>query len=184
MLHFGMRGEVLKHLKRRRVQPLQIVKKQREWVLRSSKYVDEAPEDPLKSILTFLRRKLEDRRLLPDDEGKLGDEADHDLAIYAYRIEQHAAPSSYLLIVAAEDLTHQRLKGLSQSRIGNVALVLIKLAAGEQTARRDQNLVQFIDDRGFSNAGIAGDEHDLRRLVGDDPIERGHEVDDFRLTAI
>src|SRR5882724_11071228 len=130
-------------------------------MLGPSEYAKESPKHALKAILSFLRWELRNGRLLADDESKLWDQVDHKLAICAHCIEQHAAPSGYFLVTLAEELAHQGPKGLSQRGIGDVALVLIELAAREKAAWRDQNLMQFIDDRGFANTGVAGDEHDL-----------------------
>ena len=50
----------------------------------------------------------------------------------------------------------ETLKSLSERRIGDVALVLIELAGCEQPARRNEHLVQLVDDRGLADAGISG----------------------------
>ena len=63
------------------------------------------------------------------------------------------------------------MKGLRHRRIRDVALVLIELAGCEEAARRNQRLVEFVHDRGFADAGISGDENELRRAGGDDPME-------------
>ena len=68
-------------------------------------------------------------------------------------------------LALAQQRPDQALKRLRQRRIGDVALVLVELARGEQAARRHQRLVQFIDDRGFADAGIARDQHQLRRAA-------------------
>ena len=83
----------------------------------------------------------------------------------AERFRQGVAPAAELRIALAQQLADEALKGLSQRRIGNVALVLIELAGGKETARRDQHLVQLVDDRGFADAGIARDQHELRRAL-------------------
>ena len=85
---------------------MQIVDEQGEGVLGPGEDVEETPEYLLKSILTFLRRKLGDRRLLSDNESKLRDEADHELPVWAHCIEQHVTPSGNLFVVLAEDLSH------------------------------------------------------------------------------
>src|SRR3954452_14189558 len=121
MLHLGMRGEMLEHLECGNVQPLQIIKKQREGVLRSSERSDEAAKHPLKAILALLRRELGHRPLLPDDERQLRDQVDDERAVRADRVEQDPAPSRHLLLALAEELARERLKGLSQSGIGDAA---------------------------------------------------------------
>ena len=94
------------------------------------------------------------------------------------------SPAADLRVVFVEELANQGLEGLRQRRIGDVALVLIELAGGEQAARRHQDFVQFVDDRGFADAGIAGDQHEFGRAIGHDPIERGDKAFDLRFASI
>ena len=75
----------------------------------------------------------------------------------------------------AQKRADQALKGLSQGRIGDVALVLVELARGEEPARRHQHFVQLIDDGGLADAGISGDQHQLRRAAVDDAVEGGEQ---------
>ena len=77
-----------------------------------------------------------------------------------------------LSLALAQNLPDETLKGLRHGGVGNVALVLIELAGGEEAARRNQDLVQLIHDRGLADAGIPGDEHELGLPAGDDAIER------------
>ena len=44
------------------------------------------------------------------------------------------------------------LERLGQRRIGDIALVLVELAGREQTAGRDQMLMELIDELGFPDA--------------------------------
>ena len=50
-----------------------------------------------------------------------------------------------------QDLTDQRLEGLCQGRIRDVALVLVEFARREEAARRNENLVQLIHYGGFAD---------------------------------
>src|SRR6202043_1463802 len=83
-----------------------------------------------------------------------------------------------------EKRAHEALKRLRQCRIGDVALVLIELAGGEKAARRHQRLVQLIDDGGLADAGIAGDQHQLRPAAGDDAVEGSEQGLDLALPAV
>ena len=85
------------------------------------------------------------------------------------------APTAQLGVALAEKRPDEALEGLRQRRIRDVALVLVELAGGEQPARRHQHLVQLIDDRGLADAGIAGDQHQLRRAALDDAVEGGEQ---------
>ena len=81
------------------------------------------------------------------------------------RLEKRVAPDRQLGVALAEKRPDQALKSLRQRRIGDVALVLVELAGCEQPARRHKRLVQLVDDRGFADAGIAGDQHQFRRAA-------------------
>src|SRR5437879_1916701 len=50
--------QILQQIERRRVEPLQIVEEEREWVLRPGKDAGEAPQDQLETPLCVLRFKL------------------------------------------------------------------------------------------------------------------------------
>src|SRR5208337_1499661 len=93
---------------------------------------DEAAEHELEASLRLLRWKLRNRRLVADDELQFGDEVGHEPCIRVQRLEQGAAPDRQLGVALAEKRPHKALKRLHQSRIGDVALVLIELAGGEQ----------------------------------------------------
>ena len=86
-------------------------------------------------------------------------------AVRAQRLAQGVAPAGQLGLALAEKGADQALKRLRQRRIGDVALVLVELAGREEPARRHQRLVQLVDDGGLADAGIAGDQHQLRRAA-------------------
>ena len=182
--HLRVRDKMLHQIKGRRVQPLQIVEEQRERVLRPGEHAEETPEHQLEASLLVLGRKLGRRRLLTDDERKLRDQIDHQLAVRAKRLQQRVAPLAQLRVALAEDLIDQALEGLSQRRVRDVSLVLVELARGKQATRRDQLLVQLIDERGLADPGVAGHQHELGRAAGHDPIERRDERVDLGLPAI
>ena len=184
MAHLRMHHEMLDQIERRPVQPLQIVEEQRQGMLGPSEHPEEPTEHQLEAILAVLRREIGYRRLLADDEGELRDQIDHEPAIGADRFQQAVAPAAQLRILLAEQLANQALEGLSQRRIGNVALVLVELAAGKETPGRDQQLVKLADDRGFADAGIARYQHELRRALVDDAIEGRDESLDLALAPI
>ena len=60
-------SEVLEQIERRRVEPLQIVKEQRQRMFGPGEDAEKAPEHQLEAALRLLRRKLRDRRLVADD---------------------------------------------------------------------------------------------------------------------
>ncbi len=159
----GLSRQVLKQVEGRRIQPLQIVEEQHQRMFRPGEDADEPPEHQLETALRVLGRKFEDRWLVADDEPQLRDEIDHELAVRAQRLAEQVTPGRQLGIAFAQQRPDQALKRLRQGRIRDVALVLVELTGGEQPARRDEHLVQLIDDGGLADAGIAGDQHQLRR---------------------
>src|SRR6202035_42221 len=127
-------------------QPLQIVEEKRQRVLRAGEYPKKAAEKRLEARLSLPRRKVGDRLLGSDDE----------LAIRSQCLAQGVAPMSDLDFVPTQYLADQSLECLCQRRVGNITLVLIKLARCKKSAWRHKSLVKFIDYGRFSDAGIAG----------------------------
>src|SRR5579862_9714526 len=95
---------------------------------RPGEYANEAPENELETALRLLRLKLRDRRLLSDDELQFGNEVGHEPCIQLERLQKRASPDRQFGVALAEKKPNKALKRLHQGRIGNVALVLIKLA--------------------------------------------------------
>ena len=171
MLHLRVRDQVLDEVERRGIQPLQIIKEQRERMFLAREHAEEAPENHLEAVLRILWRQIGDRRLFPDHEFQLGDEVDDQAAIRAQGLPQRASPLAELDLAFAQDMANQTLERLRQGGVRNVALVLIELARREQAARRNERLVQLIDHRRLANAGIAGDQHEFCRAIRHDAVE-------------
>src|ERR1700733_7688018 len=145
-------------------------------MFRPGEYANKAPQNELETALRLLRLKLWTRRLVSDDELQFGNEVGHEPCIQLERLQKRAAPDRQFGVALAEKRPYKALKCLHQGRIGNVALVLIELACGEESSRWSNHHVQLIDDRGFSNAGISRDEHQFRRAALDHAVE-GREQD-------
>src|SRR5208283_3273792 len=69
-------------------------------------------------------------------------------------------------------------------RVGDVALQLVELPRGEEAARQDKRLVEFIDDRGLADSRIARDQNQLRRAALDHAIEGGEQRLDLALAPV
>src|ERR1700722_5837973 len=175
---------MLNKVERRRVQPLQIVEEQSERVFLARKYPNKAPENHLKAVLGVLRRQVRDRRLFPDHELQFGNEVDDQLTVRAQRLAQEVPPPPELRLALAKKRPDKAPEGLGQGGVRDIALVLIELARREQTALRDQRLVEFVHQRRFADAGIAGDEHELGPAVRHDPIEGAEQRLDLVLPAV
>src|SRR5580700_920321 len=120
--------QILQEVESRSVEPLQIVEKQRQRMFRPGEYGNEAPENELETALRLLRLKLQDRRLVSDDELQFGDEVGHEPCIQLERLQKRAAPDRQFGVALAEKRSYKALKCLHQGRIGNVALVLVEFA--------------------------------------------------------
>src|SRR5580700_2810454 len=97
-------------------------------MFRPGEYANEAPESEMETAFRLLRLKLQDRRLVSDDELQFGDEVGHESCILLERLQKRAAPDRQFGVALAEKRPHKTLKCLHQGRIGNVALVPIELA--------------------------------------------------------
>src|ERR1700716_233882 len=144
--HFRVRNQMLEEVKRCCIQPLQVIEEQCERMVPVREHTEEASENHLEAVLCILRREVRNGRLFPDDELQLGDEVHDKLAIRAYRVLQRVSPLVYLRFALGENLIDEGLEGLCQGRVGDVALILVKLAGCEEAARRYQRLVQLIYD--------------------------------------
>src|SRR6202030_3333600 len=184
VLHVRLGQQVLDQVKGRRVEPLQIVEKERQRMFGPGEDADKSPKHQLEAPLRVLWRKIRGCWLFSDDELQFGNELDHELAVRAQRLAQGVVPARQLGVALAEKRSHQALKGLRQSRIRDVALVLVELARGEKTARRHQHLVQLIDDGGLADARVAQNQHHLEGAVGYHAIERREKCIDLGLSAI
>ena len=100
--HLRVRDQVLEEVERRRIQPLQIVKEQRERVLLPCEYAEEPPEHHLEAVLRFLRWQVRDRRLFSDHQLQLGNEAHDELTVRAQRLAQGVPPPAKLRLALAQ----------------------------------------------------------------------------------
>src|ERR1700758_480909 len=153
-------------------------------MLRPREDAEEAPEDQLETALCLLRRKLLDRRMLTDEEFQFGNNVNHEPPVWVQRLAQGVAPTGQFGVALAQYGADQAPKGLRQRGIRDVALVLIELAGGKKAARRHQCLVQLIDNGGLADAGIAGDQHQLRSAAGDDLLEGVEQGLDLPLSPV
>ncbi len=182
--HAFVGDQMLHHVERGVVEPLQVVEKQDERALGPRKGCDEAPEHRPEPDLCFRRRKLGQRRLRPDHQLELGNEVHHQLAVGAHGGCDGVAPARELGIVPAEDETDLPLEGLGQGGVGNVALVLVDLAGGEERVPLGELLAQRVDDGRLADAGIARHQHELGHAGGRDALEGGQQRVDLALAAI
>ncbi len=184
VLYFRMSNEMLEKIECRRIQPLQIVEKQRKRVFPACEHGDESPEHHLEALLRLQRGQVRNRRLLADDELELRDEIDDECAVRAQRLLKAVLPSGELGLALSQDRADEVLKGLRQGGIWNVALVLVELAGCEQATRWDEHLMQLVHHGGLANAGIPGHQHQLRGALVHYTVVGRHQDSDFLLSAV
>src|SRR6516164_11298983 len=135
----GPGQQVFLQVQRRRVEPLQVIEEERQRMFRPSEHPDELPKHQLETPLCVLWWKLRYRRLLSDNVLHFGNKSRNQSCVRSQCLAQRIAPRRKVHFAFAEQRPDQVLEGLRQSRVGNVALVLIELAGSEQTARRYQH---------------------------------------------
>src|SRR5262249_17863746 len=131
VLHVRLRQEVLECLERGGVEPLQIIEKEREWMLWPCEDADESPQGNLKASARILWRKLWNWRLFANDELQLGDEVQQERSVRAQRFPQSFAPGRQLGLALRQKAADETLKGLRQRGIRDVSLVLVELPGRE-----------------------------------------------------
>src|ERR1700746_481970 len=119
----------------------QVLKEQRERMLRSGEDAEQAPEHQLEPALRVARWQLSHRRLRADNVSELWEQSDHERAVQAKRSGKRGAPGHQFGIVLRQKHPDQVNHGLCQAGVRNVTLVLIEFAGREQTAFRWQRLV-------------------------------------------
>src|SRR6516225_2074160 len=184
MPEIGPGEEILQQVERRRIEPLQIIEEKRKRVIGPSEDADEASENELESTLRLVRLELRDRWLFTEDELQFRDEIDHEPAIWPQRLQKIMAPVRQLGLALAEKRPHKALKSLHQRRVGNVTFVLIELSRCEKPARRHKHLVQLMDDRGFADARISGEQDQFRPAALPAALERSDQGIDLAHPSI
>jgi hypothetical protein len=79
MAHLAVGNQPLQQFERRRIDPLKVVEKEHERVLRPCKDIDESLEDQMKAVLAVLRGKVRNWWLLASNEGEFRNEIDDEL---------------------------------------------------------------------------------------------------------
>src|SRR5687768_15730865 len=78
--------QVLDQVQRRGVEPLQVVEKEGQGMLRPREHVDESTEYQVESALGVLRRKVRNRWLLSDDRLQFRNQTHHQLSVGIQRL--------------------------------------------------------------------------------------------------
>jgi hypothetical protein len=91
VIHVRFGEQLSQQVGRRRVQPLEIVDEDDEWVLRAGEHPQELAKDATEAVLSFGRPLYRHRRLRTHDPGKIGDQVDDDLGVVAERVAERKA---------------------------------------------------------------------------------------------
>src|SRR5215471_20388843 len=180
----GPAQQVFQQVERRRVEPLQVIKEERQRMFRPREDADKLPKYQLEAPLCVLWCKLRNRRWLSDNELHFRNEIHNQSRVRSQRFAQRVAPGREVGFAFAEQRPGQALKGLCQSRVGNVAFVSIKLAGSEEAARWYQYRVQLIDDRRLADPRIARDQDQFWGATIDDAIEGGEQGVDLAFPPV
>src|SRR5262249_11788495 len=86
-------------------------------------------------------------------------------------------------IAVRAQMAYETLQRLEKRRVGNVALQLVVLAGNEHAALLCDGRIQLLDQSGFANAGIAGDEQQFTP-TGADAVKSPMQCDNFLCATI
>src|SRR5262249_41056536 len=92
VLQFGTCQQIFQQVEGCRIEPLQVVERERKWMLGPCEHADESPEYELEASLCVLGRKVWDRRLFPQYELQLRHQVGHEPSVRAHRFSQGFSP--------------------------------------------------------------------------------------------
>src|SRR5260370_25358903 len=139
----------------RRIEPLEIIDEDQQWMLRLCEHAHKALEYGLEAKLGIERRKMRQVRLGADHPYELRNQVREEATVGPNRLEDAVTPARDFVRLPIHDLADQCLECFSHSRVGDVAAALIKLSRDENATRKDDHLVQFVYHRRFADPGIA-----------------------------
>jgi hypothetical protein len=113
VMHVSLRQQCLEHIERGRVEPLQVVEKQREWMFLSREHAHETPEYELEAPLRVLWRKFGNRWLFANNQLEFGDQVDHQPPIPAQGIAHRLAPGRQFGLLLRQKAPGEALQGLA-----------------------------------------------------------------------
>ena len=99
--------------------------------------------------------------MIADDDGEVGNEVGHQATVRAERVDKLRAPAVERRLVERQNLANEVLERRGHGRIGDIALVLVELAAREQAGGPDRRLLQFADQGGLADPGGTGQQNEF-----------------------
>src|SRR5579872_5639709 len=82
ILHVRLDQQIFQKIECRRVQPLQIVKKKSQRMIRPGEYADEPTKYQMKTTLRILRRNFKDRRLFSYNVAQFRNQVYNQLSVW------------------------------------------------------------------------------------------------------
>ena len=98
---------------------------------------------------------------MPDEHLELGDERRDQRSVRPERLVQGCAPSRDVRVRFAEDLAYERLERFGERGVGDVALVLIELAATDPDVLHADRPHQLGDESRLPDPGVARHQDEL-----------------------
>src|SRR4051812_42249484 len=98
VLHVRLGQKILEHIECRGIEPLHVIKKEREGMFRSREYADELPKKELKTSLGFQWRQLGHWRLLANDKPQLWYEIDEKQSVRTQRLTKCVSRFTQVLL--------------------------------------------------------------------------------------
>ena len=185
VLRLGLDQDVLQQIERRPIEPLQIVEEQRQRMLGACEHTDQPAKGHLKAGLRVRRRDVWNRRLLADHELQLGNQVEEQRGVRAERVTQLLPPLGELGFGLA-----RAADGSGFGRPGPAWRTEHRASADRTcpTANKPRGgtsaLCSSPTTDGLADAGVAADEHQLRRAARDGGVERGEQGLDLALAPV
>src|SRR5215510_6934038 len=153
-------------------------------MFRPREYIDKSTEYQVEAALGLLVRQFRNRWLLSNNGLQFRDQTHHELSVRIERLMKGIAPLAQLLFALTQKWLDKALKGLRQRGIRDIPFVLVELSRCKKATRRNQRFVQLIDDGGFADSGIAGNQHQLRPAALDDAVKGGEQGIDLECSPV
>ncbi len=181
--HLRLGQQVLEQAQRRYIQPLQVIQKQHQRMLRRGEHAKKPAHHPPQTIQHILRRDLRSERLRPDDQREFWNQLNDEVAIGTQCLQQALAPCRDLGAGMAQELAHEVAERLRERGVRDF-LIRVALSRGEPAAGLGKLTVKFMDERGLADAGVACNQHEHRYTGSTHLLVCRAQRRDLALTAV
>src|SRR5262249_40528647 len=168
---------------RRRVGPLQVIKKDHQRMVFARQNADELWEGAREAVERLGGAKRGRRGLPADDQLDLRNDFGQYAPLRSQGCGQPCAPVVEALLAFSEQAQDESAEGLDQCAERDAARDLIEFAGDEISPLTDDRLGQLLKGRWLADARITGDQHQRGRSLAD-AIERGEQPPHLSLSAV